>query len=100
MLPGSRSTDPVPLPDDSGMEGVHGSTLEFGLWRTMSTARPTVNDTHAQRKSRWWRSALVRVYRALTVKDSVQPVDMIFVIAGRMDRKQYGLELYRVGVAQ
>ena len=100
MLPGGRSADPVPLPDDSGMEGVHGATLEFGLWRTMSTARPTVNDTNAQRKSSWWRSALVRVYRALTVKDSVQPVDMIFVIAGRMDRKPYGLELYRAGVAQ
>ena len=31
--------------------------------------------------------------------DAVQPADLIFVMAGRMERKQYGLELYRSGVS-
>jgi hypothetical protein len=29
----------------------------------------------------------------------VEPVDLIFVMAGRMERKQYGLELHRAGIA-
>jgi uncharacterized SAM-binding protein YcdF (DUF218 family) len=37
--------------------------------------------------------------KILTRNDPVQPVDLIFVMAGRMDRKYYGLELYREGVA-
>jgi hypothetical protein len=37
-------------------------------------------------------------YAGLTRVDSVQPVDLIFVMAGRMNRKRYGLELYRQGV--
>jgi hypothetical protein len=44
-------------------------------------------------------SAWLRVYRMLTRKDSVQPVDLIFVMAGRTERKHYGLELYRAGIA-
>lgn len=52
----------------------------------------------ATRKS-WRDSACVRFYESLTRNDSVQPVDLIFVIAGRMERKQYGLELYRAGLA-
>lgn len=46
-----------------------------------------------------WHSCLLRLYDHLTSRDSVQPADLIFVLAGRMDRKQYGLELYRAGVA-
>jgi uncharacterized SAM-binding protein YcdF (DUF218 family) len=29
----------------------------------------------------------------------VEPADLIFVMAGRMERKPYGLELYRAGIA-
>ncbi len=46
-----------------------------------------------------WHSCLLRLYENLTSGDSAQPVDLIFVMAGRMDRKQYGLELYRAGIA-
>jgi hypothetical protein len=47
----------------------------------------------------WARSILETLYAGLTRADSVQPVDLIFVMAGRMNRKQYGFELYRKGVA-
>ena len=47
----------------------------------------------------WWHSCLHRLYRCLTWNDSVEAVDLIFVMAGRMERKQYGLELYRAGIA-
>jgi hypothetical protein len=47
----------------------------------------------------WWRSSLVRVYECLTRNDPAQPADLIFVMAGRMERKEYGLELFRSGVA-
>lgn len=40
-----------------------------------------------------------RFYEALTRNDPPEPVDLIFVIAGRMERKQYGLDLYRAGFA-
>jgi hypothetical protein len=35
------------------------------------------------------------LYDFLTKSDSVEAADLIFVLAGRMERKQYGLELYR-----
>jgi hypothetical protein len=44
-------------------------------------------------------SGLCRVFEGLTRNDPVQPVDLIFVLAGRLERKAYGLELYRAGVA-
>lgn len=47
----------------------------------------------------WWHSLLLRVYESLTRNDAVGPVDLIFVMAGRMERKLYGLELYHAGVA-
>lgn len=47
----------------------------------------------------WWHSRFYRLYDHLTLNDSIQPVDLIFVMAGRMERKPYGLELYRAGVA-
>ena len=50
-------------------------------------------------KISWWHSRLYRLYDHLTLNDSIQPVDLIFVMAGRMERKPYGVELYRVGVA-
>jgi len=45
----------------------------------------------------WWHSSLLRLYESLTRNDAVQPVDLIFVMAGRMERKPYGLELFRAG---
>jgi hypothetical protein len=44
-------------------------------------------------------SLLSGLYEKLTRNDRVQSADLIFVMAGRMDRKQYGLELFRAGVA-
>jgi hypothetical protein len=49
--------------------------------------------------SSWWHSSLLRIYTSLTCDDAVQSADLIFVMAGRMERKQYGLELYRSGVS-
>jgi uncharacterized SAM-binding protein YcdF (DUF218 family) len=42
---------------------------------------------------------LYGVYEHLVLNDPPQPVDLIFVLAGRMERKPYGLELYRAGFA-
>ena len=47
----------------------------------------------------WWHSPLSLLYENLTRNDSPKPVDIIFVFAGRMDRKRYGIDLYRPGVA-
>jgi uncharacterized SAM-binding protein YcdF (DUF218 family) len=41
----------------------------------------------------------MNLYESLTRNDAVEPADLIFVLAGRMERKHYGLELYRAGVA-
>jgi hypothetical protein len=41
----------------------------------------------------------LRLYESLTLNDSPDTVDLIFVMAGRMERKVYGLELYRAGMA-
>ena len=38
-------------------------------------------------------------YERLTRNDSPRPVDLIVVLAGRMERKRYGMDLYRAGVA-
>ena len=45
------------------------------------------------------RAGRYSLYQCLTSNDPVEPVDLIFVMAGRMERKQYGLELYRAGIA-
>jgi uncharacterized SAM-binding protein YcdF (DUF218 family) len=44
-------------------------------------------------------NACFKFYESLTRHDAVQPVDLIVVMAGRMERKRYGLELYRAGIA-
>lgn len=46
------------------------------------------------------KSALERFYEALTRNDSTEPADLVFVLAGRMERKKYGLDLYRAGLAR
>ena len=50
-------------------------------------------------RSSSWRWVLVKLYEILTRNDAVQPADLIFVMAGQMQRKQYGLELFRAGVS-
>ena len=45
------------------------------------------------------KSVYRRIRQSLTRNDAVQPVDLILVMAGRMERKRYGLELYRSGLA-
>src|SRR5258707_15258286 len=52
-----------------------------------------------KRSRKLWSSFLLRLYATLTRNDAVQPADLIFVLAGRMERKHYGLELYRAGIA-
>ncbi len=47
----------------------------------------------------WTAAAWLRFYEFLIRNDLVQPVDLILVMAGRMERKHYGLELFRAGVA-
>jgi uncharacterized SAM-binding protein YcdF (DUF218 family) len=42
---------------------------------------------------------LLAIYDSLTLDDPPHPVDLIFVLAGRMERKRYGLELHRAGLA-
>ena len=45
------------------------------------------------------KSALARLYESLICNDAPRPADLIFVMAGRMERKIYGLELYRAGMS-
>ena len=45
------------------------------------------------------KSALARLYESVICNDAPMPADLIFVMAGRMERKIYGLELYRAGIA-
>jgi len=47
----------------------------------------------------WWHALLRRLYESLTRSDAATPADLIFVMAGRMERKRYGLELHRAGLA-
>jgi uncharacterized SAM-binding protein YcdF (DUF218 family) len=47
----------------------------------------------------FWQSWLLNWYQTLTCDDRPKPVDLIFVMAGRIARKHYGIELLRAGVA-
>jgi len=47
----------------------------------------------------WWKALLVSLYTTLVVNNPVEPVDLIVVLAGRMERKEYGLNLFRSGIA-
>jgi uncharacterized SAM-binding protein YcdF (DUF218 family) len=53
----------------------------------------------ASETARWWHFHLIKLYESLSCHDPAEPSDLIFVLAGRMERKQYGLELYRAGIA-
>lgn len=59
-----------------------------------------MNLTSAHRDSvGWFLVPLHRLYENLTLNDAPKSADLIFVLAGRMERKQYGLELYRASIA-
>ena len=53
----------------------------------------------AERNSRLAQPCLQKWYQALTRDDHAKPVDLIFVMAGKIARKHYGIELFRAGVA-
>jgi hypothetical protein len=42
---------------------------------------------------------LLKWYESLTRDDQPKPVDLIFVMAGKIARKHYGIELFRAGMA-
>jgi uncharacterized SAM-binding protein YcdF (DUF218 family) len=42
---------------------------------------------------------LLKMYERLARNDAVRPVDLIFVLAGRLERKIYGLDLFHSGIA-
>jgi uncharacterized SAM-binding protein YcdF (DUF218 family) len=48
---------------------------------------------------RWWHVGLQKLYDALALRDQTRQVDAIFVMAGRMERKTYGFDLFRAGFA-
>jgi len=47
----------------------------------------------------WRHRVLMVLYESLTFTVVPRPVDLVFVMAGRMERKRYGLELFRSGLA-
>jgi hypothetical protein len=47
----------------------------------------------------WWSGLLLRLYETLTLSNRATPADLIYVMAGKMERKDYGLELYQAGLA-
>lgn len=47
----------------------------------------------------WLHLQLYRLYGTLVRNDPPAPADLIFVLAGKMERKQYAMELYRAGIA-
>src|SRR5262249_27595087 len=44
-----------------------------------------------------WRAAVTKIYESLALNDAVRRADLIFVVAGRMGRKQYGLVMFKAG---
>ena len=53
----------------------------------------------AERNRRLAQPCLLKWYQALTRDDQPKPVDLIFVMAGKIARKHYGIELFRASVA-
>jgi hypothetical protein len=47
----------------------------------------------------WWSALMLRLYESLTLSDAPTPADVIYVMAGKMERKDYGLELYQAGLS-
>ena len=53
------------------------------------------SDKLQRSKLPFWQAPLYWLYEILTRNDSIKPVDLIIVFAGRMERKRFGLELFR-----
>lgn len=47
----------------------------------------------------WCSALLLRLYESLTLSDRETPADLIYVMAGKMERKDYGLELHHGGLS-
>src|SRR5438477_5543745 len=58
-----------------------------------------MDDLRSMTVNGFWKAVLGKLYGSLKMSDPVQPVDLIFVMAGRMERKRYGLQLFRTGVS-
>ncbi len=69
-----------------------------GVMKALREDPTRVVQTQSWDKS-WMESACLGFYENLTRNDLVKPVDLILVLAGRMERKGYGLELYEAGMA-
>jgi hypothetical protein len=54
---------------------------------------------HQQQTGKWSHRVLMVLYESLTFTVDPRPVDLVFVMAGRMERKRYGLDLFRSGLA-
>jgi hypothetical protein len=51
-------------------------------------------------RGRWYSALLLNLYKSLTLSDpATHGADLIYVMAGKMERKGYGLELYRAGLS-
>ena len=115
--PGRRHADPVHGRRSRRRPGVpprheilrQGRTQEGCHRPPQRPARREVSDGHAgtmpasgvttSANTGWWRSRLLNLYESLTRNDPVKPVDLIFVMAGKIERKHYGIELFRAGMA-
>jgi hypothetical protein len=58
-----------------------------------------LSQTRRQRPRKWRHRLLVALYEVLTPTVDTRPVDLVFVMAGRMERKRFGLDLFRSGLA-
>jgi len=47
----------------------------------------------------WYSALLLTLYESLTLSDRPALADLIYVMAGKMERKDYGLELYQAGLS-
>ena len=76
-------------------------TPPCGLVKNARHSIQTMSSTSTRdgKKLGWRHRSLCWLYDRLTRNDAPQQADLIFVLAGRMERKQYGLNLFRAGVA-
>src|SRR5262249_5761886 len=58
-----------------------------------------MTSAHQPNRAVRWHTPLLRLYDNLTRNDQLQPVDLIFVMEGLIERKPYGLTLFRAGLA-
>jgi uncharacterized SAM-binding protein YcdF (DUF218 family) len=59
----------------------------------------SVPKEEARGRAPWWAQPLVYAHDLLDVSEPVRPADAVVVFAGMRERKPYGLELWREGLA-